>query len=321
MFCFSAQWKPKWFRTTQHTTDFHYMETNKQTLFFIWVNCPLNDSREFGQRLHIITSSGRKTVFVYNTIIKTGRSSPDCHYCLGEGLEQGGLELVIGGCECNLNEADREQKWGIGGGGDYWPPESETKSHRHRKQHSNLSASSLARCLGLTEHMSRAQLKSRAERYKELHLTQRKTAFVLNKTKVTTQNILVLVALVADAVLTSKWVGLYINSLYLHSQTTGLSFFSPRTFFFYILHHFYSRHTSIFFKPKILPSGLHYPKISCGNKQQANWLMLHVIFSPVCVSESDWMGQAEITLHLINDSTAEEKGVTTSVTLLHREKN
>ncbi len=48
--------------------------------------------------------------------------------------------------------------------------------------------------------------------------------------------------------------------------------------------------------------------------------MLHVIFSPVCVSESDWMGQAEITLHLINDSTAEEKGATTSVTLLHRDK-
>lgn len=48
--------------------------------------------------------------------------------------------------------------------------------------------------------------------------------------------------------------------------------------------------------------------------------MLHVIFSPMCVSESDWMGQAEITLHLINDSTAEEKGVTTTnVTLLHKE--
>lgn len=31
------------------------------------------------------------------------------------------------------------------------------------------------------------------------------------------------------------------------------------------------------------------------------------------------MGQAEITLHLINDSTAEEKGVTTNVTLLHKE--
>lgn len=70
-----------------------------------------------------------------------------------------------------------------------------------------------------------------------------------------------------------------------------------------------------FFQPQNLPSVLHYPKISCGIKQQANLLMLHVIFSPMCVSESDWMGQAEITLHLINDSTAEEKGVTTRITL------
>lgn len=172
MFCLSAQWKPKWFRTTQHTTDFHCMETNKQTNTFLFEwTAPLNDSREFGQRLHIIASSGRKTVFVYNAIIKTDVSFPDCHYCLGGGVVTGRPGASKRGCECNLNEAEREQRWGIGGGGDYWPPESETKSLRHRKQYSNLSASSLARCLGLTEHMSRAQLKSRAERYKELHLT------------------------------------------------------------------------------------------------------------------------------------------------------
>lgn len=128
-----------------------------------------------------------------------------------------------------------------------------------------------------------------------------------------------LVALVADVVLTGKWVGLAIKNWYLHSrsQTTALSFFFPPPFYPYILLHVYSLYTFFlhFFQAQTLPSVLHYPKISSGIKQQANLLMLHVIFSPMCVSESDWMGQAEITLHLINDSTAEEKGVTTRITL------
>lgn len=145
---------------------------NKQKIFGWTV--PLNCLWEFVQRFNTIYSTlfrhyrqKKKKVFVFNTIIQTDVSSPDCHYCLGGGVVTERPEASKRVCVCAI----WMKKWGMGGGGDYWPPESETKSHCHRKQHSILSASSLARCLGLTEHMSRAKLKSRAETYKELHLT------------------------------------------------------------------------------------------------------------------------------------------------------
>lgn len=143
-------------------------QTNKK--IFRWT-VPLNCLWEFVQRFNTIYSTlfrhYRQMVFVFNTIIQTDISSPDCHYCLGGGVVTERPEASKRVCVCAI----WMKKWGMGGGGDYWPPESETKSHCHRKQHSILSASSLARCLGLTEHMSRAKLKSRAETYKELHLT------------------------------------------------------------------------------------------------------------------------------------------------------
>jgi len=55
-----------------------------------------------------------------------------------------------------------------------------------------------------------------------------------------------------------------------------LTYFSPSIHFKFFLH--------FFLQPQNLLSVLHYPKISCGIKQQANLLMLHVIFGPnVCL--------------------------------------
>lgn len=96
-------------KMVQNHTAHHWLSMygNKQTLFLFEWTVPLNDKsldKDCTLSLHLA-----EKVFVYNAIIKTGASSPDCHYCLGEGDVTGKPGASKRGCECNLNEAEESR--------------------------------------------------------------------------------------------------------------------------------------------------------------------------------------------------------------------
>lgn len=85
----------------------------------IWVNCPFKLLVRVCTKIqhylfHTIPTlwTKKKKVFVFNTIIQTDVSSPDCHYCLGGGVVTERPEASKRVCVCNLNEEMRNGGWG-----------------------------------------------------------------------------------------------------------------------------------------------------------------------------------------------------------------
>lgn len=150
---------------TESSSSYHCRclenKNNFYTFFFL-------HSLSFRKALTKITLSlhlpEKGALFLIRSVVKT--DFLDCHCMVGGVVIEGARGQRKG---MWVYKAKGEQKLRMGVGGDYWPPEWETKSHHHRKQRLNLSASSPARCCALTEHMSMVQLKSWAVTYKELH--------------------------------------------------------------------------------------------------------------------------------------------------------